>query len=665
MSDVVLVSMPYAAVEHPSIALGYLTSALKRRGIATHAVNANVLFAKEIGLRNYFLFSNYYNSDLLGEWTFSEAAFPEFAPDHDTYFAGLRLPLEQEKIWRIRRQAGPFIEKLARQILEERPRIVGCSSVFAQNCASLALLREIRALAPDVVTVIGGANCESEMGSALHRNFEWLDYVFSGESDELFPDLCERLLRGDPAQPHPAVLAPANRGNGNRHSVARATIADLNRLPPLDYDDYFRDLRDTALQRLVMPGLLVETSRGCWWGEKNSCTFCGLNGDCLTYRSKDARIALDEIHDLSKRYGISTFEAVDNILDMSYFRTFLPALAGNGHELRFLYEVKANLTRDEVRMLSDAGVAWIQPGIEGLQDDVLKLLRKGTTACQNLQLLKWAREFGVYVIWNYLCDIPRERDEWHRDVLDLLPLIVHLQPPAAPGSPLRFDRFSAYHDTPGEWGLELRPAWTYRYIYPVGEPDLCDIAYFFDNLKPDVLNGGCERPHWTAAHHGLVAWRRLHYENLSEDFYARVAKNTPMLGMTESDGALVLHDTRPCAPAPRVELRGLAARIYEICDAGRPARAVLDECRGSGHPDATAADVDRVLAELVEAKVMVRVSGRHLSLAVRMPWRAYAPMDCFPGGRLLLRRAAPPKTPDDLTVEDVYGIRFDAPVASA
>ena len=44
----------------------------------------------------------------------------------------------------------------------------------------------------------------------------------------------------------------------------------------------------------------------------------------------------------------------------------------------------------------------IQPGIESLSDHVLKLMRKGTTALQNIQLLKWCREYGVQPEWNLL-----------------------------------------------------------------------------------------------------------------------------------------------------------------------------------------------------------------------------------------------------------------------
>ena len=32
--------------------------------------------------------------------------------------------------------------------------------------------------------------------------------------------------------------------------------------------------------------LFLEGSRGCWWGEKHACAFCGLNGRVNVYREK-------------------------------------------------------------------------------------------------------------------------------------------------------------------------------------------------------------------------------------------------------------------------------------------------------------------------------------------------------------------------------------------
>ena len=114
----------------------------------------------------------------------------------------------------------------------------------------------------------------------------------------------------------------------------------------------------------------------------------------------------------------------------------------------------------------------IQPGIESLSDHVLKLMRKGTTALRNIQLLKWAREFNIIAEWNILYGFPGETPDDYRDILELLPAIRFLRPPCAAG-PIRLDRFSPYHKSPADFGLlNVRPLKTYRHTLSIrsGEP---------------------------------------------------------------------------------------------------------------------------------------------------------------------------------------------------
>ena len=71
--------------------------------------------------------------------------------------------------------------------------MVGFTSTFEQNIASLALAQRLAAAHPSVLIVFGGANWEGEMGVALHRRFGFVDVVVSGEADLSFPALVREL----------------------------------------------------------------------------------------------------------------------------------------------------------------------------------------------------------------------------------------------------------------------------------------------------------------------------------------------------------------------------------------------------------------------------------------------------------------------------------------
>src|SRR5262249_20771184 len=162
-----------------------------------------------------------------------------------------------------------------------------------------------------------------------------------------------------------------------------------------------------------------------WWGQRMHCTFCGLNGERMRFRSKSPTRVLSELASLRAEHPGLPIGVVDNILDMSYFHTVLPALAADGGALRLFYEVKANLRKEHVRLLRDAGVRDIQPGIESLSDGVLRLMRKGVSALQNIQLLKWCVELGVHPVWNVLWGFPGEDPAEYIRMARLVPLLTH------------------------------------------------------------------------------------------------------------------------------------------------------------------------------------------------------------------------------------------------
>jgi magnesium-protoporphyrin IX monomethyl ester (oxidative) cyclase len=571
--------MPYAAVERPSIGLGLLKASLQEADVESVVLYPNLWFAEEIGLDVYKGISGGFLELFFGEWTFSGAAFPDFHPAHDEYFRlikqklGKRLQQHIPKstsyrsfFWQIREKATTFIDRVALSVLDLQPKIVACSSTFHQHCASLALLRRIRELAPEVITLMGGANCEGEMGLATKREFSWVDFVVSGEGDELMGPLCHLLLKQgrqvDPSSLPYGVISSHSYGQAQGETIVapRTSVRDLNQIPIPDYDDYFQALATSPLASYIKPGLLVETSRGCWWGQIHHCTFCGLNGSSMGYRSKSPERVLQELTYLAQRYGLHQFEAVDNILDMSYLETLLPHLAALPEPYSFFYETKANLTYNQLQKLVDAGVNSIQPGIESMHNSILKLIDKGTTAWMNVQLLKWAQELGIYVYWNFLVGIPRESDTWYTEMAEWLPLIVHLQPPASVIK-IQYHRFSPYHQRPAEFDLTLVPSQFYRYIYPLSSESLTNLVYYFEDVSNsteskagktiDVFN----RSGLAALDICLRKWTFLYH-----------CPGTPVLEMIDEGEQIRIRDTRPCAIEPEQVISGLAYWVYIACD---------------------------------------------------------------------------------------------------
>ena len=611
--DVVLVSMPFAEVQRPSIALGLLHASLAHTDIQSEVVYGNFGLAERIGLVAYQAMQLAPTDHLLGEWCFAGYLFPTDEARDEEYLDmvlevrcnGFPAELDERKdqmCW-VRRQSLAYVDWLAGVIVAKQPKIVGCSSVFQQHCASLALLKRVHELSPDTVLLIGGANCEGEMGLQTLQSFPWVDCIVSGEADALFPELCRVLLEHGRAANSLPEGAVSQRHLNNPFRVLsqqppRSVIHDMDSLPLPDYSHYFQALNASTLTNLIKPGLLAESSRGCWWGEKFHCTFCGLNGAGMQYRKKSPERVLDELSELKQRYGIDNVQFVDNILDMSFFKTVLPKLASAEEKYTIFYETKANLRRDQIELLAQAGIRWIQPGIESLDDSALKLLDKGNTTLINLQLLKWCSELGIDVAWNLLSGIPGGSDDWYANMASWLPAIFHLQPPTGVAR-IRYDRFSPYQMRPQDFDLTLQPSRTYPYVYPLADESLMRLAYSFeDSKRPRHMHRAVsDEPGHEQLQEAVLYWNDLW----------RHAK--PVLQVyAEGDGVRIV-DTRPCAFQSNWTISGLAAEIYRACDSAQPL-ATLKSKFGEGFESA----LDTLLAN----KVMLAMNDKLLSIGVNV-----------------------------------------------
>src|SRR5262249_16173741 len=149
----------------------------------------------------------------------------------------------------------------------------------------------------------------------------------------------------------------------------------------------------------------------------------------MVYRSKSPARALAEIRYLVDRHQAKQLQVVDNILDLGYFNNLIPELKRLQLPVQLFYETKANLTKRQVKSLAEAGITWLQPGIESLNSHVLQLMDKGITSLQNIQLLKWCKQFGIYPTWNLLTGFPGETDEDYARLLDFMGKVTNLTPP--------------------------------------------------------------------------------------------------------------------------------------------------------------------------------------------------------------------------------------------
>lgn len=601
--DVLFAVMPFADVGRPAMGVSLLKAEIQAAGFQSTIQYFNLELAERIGEELYNKIANSLPPELMaGEWFFADDVFADSIPSANDYLNQILLPMVGsggtliQDLMEARKARSEYLEECARQIGAAAPRIVGFTTTFHQTCACLALARRLKQSPNPPVIVFGGANCEADMGLQMLESFPWIDYVCCGESDLSFPALLEQLLRGGPPAPTPGVLT-----RGVSKTAARSeAIQEMDRLPLPDFDEYFRALENSPLAGKVEAQLIFETSRGCWWGAKHHCTFCGLNGDTMVFRSKSPERAFAEIEYLTERHKTQRIGCVDNILDMRYIDTLFPKLAESTLNLKLFYEVKANLRYDQLVKLRNGGMQQIQPGIESFSNQVLKLMDKGCTGFQNIQLLRWCEELGIDPSWNLLAGFPGESPAEYDKMAQLIPLLTHLAPPCS-CAPIRLDRFSPFHNRAEAFGFHrVRPARAYYYVFPLGRRELARLAYFFDY---DSLDGRQTDEYIKPVRREIQHWW---------DARLAAAGDRAKLDAHFENGRVIVEDTRAAAVAPKHELAGLAAKVFAQCDVSTSFAALARLPESAGNDAALRETIDTLLKQ----NLMAESDGHYLTLPV-------------------------------------------------
>lgn len=478
-TKVLLACMPWASVSQPSLALGLIRAQLAQIGIGADVAYFNLLFADLIGLDTYEATKN--RNVMASEWVFAEGITDTPAREgYLSYLASRGAKPPELALWRsLREVSNEYFERCLNAVPWEEYRVVGFTTSMMQTVASLRLSLLLKRRHPHLKIVFGGANCEGVMGETLHRLFPHVDVVVRGEVDNIVHELFRRLLEGAPLD---GITGICFRREDGEQVVAPPSplVTDLTVNPVPEYSDYFDQIAPLPMRDRLNVLLMFESSRGCWWGERSHCKFCALNGQGMLYRTKPVPQIVNEVRTLRERYGVSNFAAADNILDRHSVEALSEAFARDVPGVHVFYDIRAAVSRDQMRLMARGGIDELEAGLENLSTPVLMRMGKGATGIHNVRFLRRCREFGITPLWNYLYGFPGEQLHEYTELLPKIDPWLHHLPAPDVAFPVSLQRFAPYHSEPAKNGIEVTgPLDDYDYIYGIDRDQLNDLAYYF------------------------------------------------------------------------------------------------------------------------------------------------------------------------------------------
>jgi ribosomal peptide maturation radical SAM protein 1 len=648
-----LINMPFCYLESPSLALAQLRAVLQEDPNLAGRVQIDIChaqhdFAREFGLDLYRYLTD--SGDLLaGEWLFSNALYLRGDIAGSEYLRQY-CPDRAEQMIEANSRLNGFLDALIERYALASADIVGLTSLYQQTVPSLALARRLRSIAPRQTIVMGGGNCEGAMGKALIRNFGFLDYVFSGSGLINFPQLVGCLLAGDRdgcnrldgvfshdnacamtwdvaakasripagAVTQVALAADSTAPQVSLHGQERP-VGQVVNIDYLDFLDSFDELV-RPLSPGVKPRLPLETSRGCWWGEKSHCTFCGSCGWDISYRQMAAQDAVAYINDTVRRHEDRTdfFECVDQLIPKDYPDEVMPHLE-LPRKGGLFYEIRTTLSEEHMRKLRDCGIRAVQPGVEALSSALLKHMAKGVSAAHNIEHLKRCAKLGITPMWALLIGLPGEDDSYYPQYRRLLPNLVHLPPPMAV-SPVSFHRNSPYTWYQEKFGLKLRPASVYRHIYPLPEAELAELAYFFEDTVSDPHYRKCAEKYGPDLQRMVDMWRHV---------WVGQRGPLPQLHFERRDGQTGIVDTR----SGIARFHSLNHHELSLLDAFREPELVARVQKGAVVPEG---ELLAHLSHLVKKQLLFVEGGRGVSLVLQEPTEVPAFVNLLRSGEVVL-----------------------------
>jgi radical SAM superfamily enzyme YgiQ (UPF0313 family) len=282
---------------------------------------------------------------------------------------------------------------LTKYLNKKRFDVIGVSIIagYYQYRKLLAISEAINRSRNRPIYIIGGHGPSPEPEFFLNKT--GADIVVIGEGEITVVELLGAIERSKPLK---GIKGIAYKENGKVFiNERRPLISNIDTLPFPAYDlfpmEYYRLLRMPHVSNsdFVIPML---SGRGC----KFRCTFCYRMDKGFRPRSNESII--EEIKLLKKDYGITYIAFSDELLMSSVERTESLCRDFIKARLNIKWDCNGRLNyarTDLLKLMKKAGCVFINYGIEAIDDNVLKNMKKGLTTKQIIKGIEATLEVGI------------------------------------------------------------------------------------------------------------------------------------------------------------------------------------------------------------------------------------------------------------------------------
>ena len=327
---------------------------------------------------------------------------------------------------------------LAHYVRKNRIGLVGIGAMTRMIRKAYLMADAVRAVG--VPVVMGGPHVTEVPDEPLGRNGgpRHADAVALGEADNTWPRIVADAERGALQE----IYAPLDEAG----KEVKPSLADYPEIPwdrmDLDQFNLVRHFPKWARRLLSVAGMTwqsfhmvpIESGRGCPYGCE-FCTVTGFFGDSIRFRSNASVVdELLKLKQLEKREKgkIAVFFIDDNFaINPRRTKSLLREIIARDAQVPFVAQISMNLLRDEelVSLIAESGGKWIFMGLESIDPDNLKSVRKGFNKPEEYKaILECLERYGLYAITSFIFGMDGDSPGVAQRTLD----VIRTWPPGLP-----------------------------------------------------------------------------------------------------------------------------------------------------------------------------------------------------------------------------------------
>lgn len=608
-----LLSMPWGVKHLPSVQVGVLKAFLRQHlpdatvtGHHFHLTIPSEVFPEEyywsVVARNFheayylYLLAKKYSST--GLFPPAEELYDELS-DHARKFNPRFQFLSRAELEKLGKETERQLdESIVGPSLSADKIVIGMTTNFHQTYANVFAhyyLRE-KLKDKDVVFVMGGASVSYPQVVETLTRLKVDSWAIIGEGEKKLVQFIQNFENSSELALHDEgvfhLSSPPDLVRWNPNWF-RSQMKTIDELPDPDYDEYFfvvdkkfsgREEWAKLRRRIEIP---MEGSRGCVF----SCEFCNLNRFWDGYRKLPGEVIAKKAIGLCEKYNIKRVRFVDNLCD-GWAKQFAETLVKENRQIRTMMELRPKHDESFWEVLRQSGLTETQIGIEGLDDDILSRVKKGTTVMDVVFTQKILTEKAIIrgsrqLISSYPLSTEDEVANTRRTLESMLhmpridigrylleidsPLYRSLSPEEQQNSHVKSGSASAM---------------------PRGRDDYS--VYFSLEVPPRMQPTEKAQKDWS----DIAVW----YKTITPDYWIR--------HFLIVNGSTIT-DCRS-GKAEKIILSTDAEKVYRECHKPK----TLDQIgETSGLPKNI---VEKIVRELEEKKYLLKSGGKFLSLALRM-----------------------------------------------